>query len=384
MESDEHIKLTNKKNEKINLRIKIRNKRNITLINRTMFYIDKYAPKTPEQSVLHKDVLKLLKHMSNDDSIPHIIFYGRCGVGKRRIIKLFLEMLYGQNVNNTGKISYKVVGSGNKEKEVIVVQSEHHIVIDPVDNNFDKYLVQDIVKEYAKRMHINLYASKKPFKTVLINSIDNMSYYAQTSLRRTMEKYSSTCRLIMWCESLSRVIDPLKSRCICIKIKAPPYDDMFRLSLRVAATEKIDMNMGIYDKIIADSNGSVKKLLWKLQFLKEKQNNKYETSYDETIDGIVSHTMKYSTTEIRTIRTLLYNLLITNVEPLYILRDIVLKICNNKKLPNEYKIKIISSCAYYEHCMTRRRREIVHLEAFIVATMDIINSYVVTLNKAGK
>jgi replication factor C subunit 3/5 len=194
-----------------------------------MFFIDKYAPKTANKSILHKDILKLLEFISKDDSIPHIIFYGNDGVGKRRIIKLFLEMLYGKEVNNIEENMYIVSGSGNKVKEVFVKQSDFHIMIEPVDNNFDKYLIQDVVKEYAKRIQINIFKSKKIFKSVLINNLDNLSYYAQTSLRRTMEKYSGTCRFIMWCKSLSRVIEPLKSRCICIRISAPSNDELFKL-----------------------------------------------------------------------------------------------------------------------------------------------------------
>jgi replication factor C subunit 3/5 len=201
-----------------------------------MFFIDKYAPKSANDSKLHKDILKLLDFISKDDSIPHLIFYGNDGVGKRRIIKLFLEMLYGDGVNNIEENMYIVSGSGNKVKEVLVKQSDFHIMIEPVDNNFDKYLIQDVVKEYAKRIQINLFKSKKIFKSVMINNLDNLSYYAQTSLRRTMEKYSGTCRFIMWCKSLSKVIEPLKSRCICIRIGAPTNDELFKLALTISTS----------------------------------------------------------------------------------------------------------------------------------------------------
>ena len=228
-----------------------------------MFFIDKYAPDTAKKSILHKDILKLLEFISKDDSIPHIIFYGNDGVGKRRIIKLFLEMLYGQDVNNVEENMYIVSGSGNKVREVYVKQSDFHIMIEPVDNNFDKYLIQDVVKEYAKRIQINIFKSKKIFKSVLINNLDNLSYYAQTSLRRTMEKYSGTCRFIMWCKSLSRVIEPLKSRCICIRISAPSNDELFKLALNISAKENLNLKLEDYSKLIKASNGSIRKLLWK-------------------------------------------------------------------------------------------------------------------------
>jgi replication factor C subunit 3/5 len=340
-----------------------------------MFFIDKYAPKTAKDSILHKDILKLLEFISNDDSIPHIIFYGNDGVGKRRIIKLFLEMLYGNEVNNIEENLYTVIGSGNKVKKVFVKQSDYHIMIDPVDNNFDKYLIQDVVKEYAKRIQINLFKSKKIFKSVMINNLDNLSYYAQTSLRRTMEKYSGTCRFIMWCRSLSKVIEPLKSRCICIRISAPSNDELLKLALHISAKENINLNLDDYTKLLNSSYGSVRKLLWKLNLIKAGQkskiNTKFETPLDETIEEITDLVIKCDLKEISNIRNLVYNLIITNIDPVIILRKIFISLYK-KNIDEKTKYKIINSASYYDHNLVRRRREITHLEAFIINTMNLI------------
>lgn len=339
-----------------------------------MFFIDKYAPKTAKDSILHKDILKLLEFISKDDSIPHIIFYGNDGVGKRRIIKLFLEMLYGKEVNNIEENIYTVSGSGNKVKEVSVKQSDFHIMIEPVDNNFDKYLIQDVVKEYAKRIQINIFKSKKIFKSVMINNLDNLSYYAQTSLRRTMEKYSGTCRFIMWCKSLSRVIEPLKSRCICIRISSPSTDELFKLALTISAKENLNLNLEDYGKIINGANGSVRKLLWKLNLLKAGQNNNtFETPYEETIDQITDLIIKCDLSEINNIRNLIYNLIITNIDPSSIMRNIFISLCK-KNLTEKIKYKIINNASIYDHNLVRRRREIIHLEGFIISTMNLISS----------
>ena len=53
---------------------------------------------------------------------------------------------------------------------------------------------------------------KKLFKVVIINTIDNLSYYAQASLKRTMEKYADTCKFIFISNQLSKINEPLKSR----------------------------------------------------------------------------------------------------------------------------------------------------------------------------
>lgn len=56
---------------------------------------------------------------------------------------------------------------------------------------------------------------------VVLNEVDNLSRNAQAGLRRTMEKYTGSCRLILCCENSGRIIPPIRSRCLCIRIAAP-------------------------------------------------------------------------------------------------------------------------------------------------------------------
>lgn len=223
-------------------------------------FINKYAPKDSKSAIFHKDILEKLKIMSEDESVPHIIFYGPHGSGKKTLINLFLEMIYNEQVHKTNTAIYNVSGSGNTVTEVPIKQSNYHIVIEPNNNNFDRYLIQDVVKEYAKRVPLGVFQKNRIFKTVLINNIDNMSYYAQTSLRRTMEIYSGTCRFIMWSRSLSQVIDPLRSRCYCFKVRSPTDGELLELLLKVSFKENIKLSLTQYDNILYKSGGDIKKL----------------------------------------------------------------------------------------------------------------------------
>ena len=56
---------------------------------------------------------------------------------------------------------------------------------------------------------------------VVLNEVDSLSRNAQAGLRRTMEKYTGSCRLILCCENSGRIIAPIRSRCLCIRIAAP-------------------------------------------------------------------------------------------------------------------------------------------------------------------
>lgn len=337
-----------------------------------MFLIDQYRPTSINDSHFHFEILKLLEVMSKNDNIPHIIFYGPEGSGKRTIINIFLEMLFDSGVHKTKDTTYKVVGSGNKKNDVVVKQSDYHIVIEPQNNNFDRYLIHDIVKEYAKRRSLGIFKTDRPYRVILINNIDNMSYYAQTSLRRTMEIYSDKCRFVMWCKSLSKVIAPLRnSRCIAIRIPAPTDNEMLKYIIYVSVKENMLLSIDQYINIVKNANGDVKHALWDLQFM--KSGYELNTNYTQTITKIIDLLLENKLENVPFIRNALFSIMITNFDGTTILRDIIDAICMHTKLSETLKFKIINSSGYLEHQLIKGRREIMQFDAFIISAIKFIN-----------
>jgi replication factor C subunit 3/5 len=61
---------------------------------------------------------------------------------------------------------------------------------------------------------------------VIINEADSLSRDAQAALRRTMEKYMSNMRIILCANSTSRLIAPIKSRCLLMRVAAPSPEEV--------------------------------------------------------------------------------------------------------------------------------------------------------------
>lgn len=343
-----------------------------------MLLIDKYNPTLKKNIFFHKEIIELLKSMSKDEAVPHIIFYGPPGSGKKTMVRLFLEMLFDETVHKTKNVSYNVTGSGNKITQEKIVQSNYHIAIDPKNNNSDRYLIHDVVKEYAKRRTLGVFKTDRMFKVVLINNVDDMSYYAQTSLRRTMECYNDKCRFVMWCESLSKVIKPIQSRCIRLRIPSPSDEQLFEYILNVSIAEKINMTLDQYSRIIMKSNGNIKKALWELEYCRFGANEKIETgivtNYDESISNIIKLILELKLSNVIPIRNVLFDLMITNFDGSMIMKDLIDAFCVCSEISDIAKCKIVSAGATFENQMVKGRREIIQFDALITSIIEILSN----------
>jgi len=328
-----------------------------------------WKSQSPSKCYFHKEILEKLKTISKDDGMPHIIFYGNPGSGKKTLINLFLEMIFDNSIYNLDDSKYTVISSGNIENEVIVKQSDHHIIIEPNNNNFDRYLIQDIVKEYARRYPLCIFEKSRNFKMVQINNLDNLSYYAQTSLRRTVEKYSKTCRFMMWCYSLSKVIEPLRSRCLCIHVPTQSTEELIKWTFNIASLESIKLNFGVLSNIVESSNGNLKNILWKLDMY--KYCNKINNCYQKALNNLINEVMIGHNIEI--IRDYIYKMMITNISSNIIIKDflnIILVKINN--YPKEIIFKIIDAASTFEYRLSKGRRDIIHIETFLETVINTL------------
>jgi DNA polymerase III delta prime subunit len=260
-----------------------------------MFFIDKYIPNKNNLNYFHKDTYNFLKTIANDESIPHLIFYGMDGIGKKTMIRTFLRYLFGDDVDNTKQVKYIVSGSGNKTNEEYFNESNYHIDIIPKGNNNDRYLIQDVVKKYASSTNYNLFKTKHNFKIIVIHNIQNMLSSVQFSLRRTIEKYSDTCRFIIMTNSISKIIKPLISRCKCIKLMYPQTTEIIKYSFYIANKENIELSLNRLTYIIKNSE-NLKEILWTLQIF--KNNDLYLEYISEKFEDLKQEYNKIGDTAI--------------------------------------------------------------------------------------
>jgi replication factor C subunit 3/5 len=173
------------------------------------------------------------------------------------------------------KVTVKQFKAKAKTIEISTITSNYHIEINPSDvARDDKVVIQEVIKEIAQSHNVNISSSSsatsdhqfaKQFKVVVLTEVDRLSRQAQNALRRTMERYTSTCRLILVCSSASRLIAPLKSRCLPIRLPAPTIDEITRILKKIATKENLQITDETIELIAMNSDRNLRRAILMLE-----------------------------------------------------------------------------------------------------------------------
>ncbi|GAA51706.1 replication factor C subunit 2/4, partial [Clonorchis sinensis] len=104
-----------------------------------------------------------------------------------------------------------------------------------------------------------------PYKLIVLDEADSMTAPAQAALRRTMETETRTTRFCLTCNYVTRIIDPITSR--CAKFRFRPLDnEVARDRLRhICDAERLDVEDEVLDHVLQLSHGDLRRAITMLQ-----------------------------------------------------------------------------------------------------------------------
>lgn len=176
-----------------------------------------------------------------------MLFYGPPGTGKTSTILALAKELYGPEL-----IKSRVLELNASDERGISI-------------------VREKVKDFARMQLTNPSAAYKarypcpPFKLIILDEADSMTQDAQSALRRTMETYSKITRFCLICNYVTRIIDPLASRCSKFRFKSLDQGNAKKRLEEIAQLEGVGLEEGAVDALIKCSEGDLRKAITYLQ-----------------------------------------------------------------------------------------------------------------------
>lgn len=351
-------------------------------------WVDSHRPTTLAKLSLHSSITTKLYALARGDELPHLLFYGPSGAGKKTRVMALLKEVFGNGVERVKLEHRSFKTSTNKVIEISTIGSNYHIECNPSDaGNNDRFVIQEVIKEIAS--HGTLQSASlgnKSFKVVILTEVDRLSKQAQAGLRRTMEKYSAQCRIILICNSPSKIIEPLRSRCLGIRIPAASIADVAKILMDIGKKESAACPEDLAIRMAVASECNIRRALLMLEVAKVQVQNSPLTSQTQVqLPDWELYIMKLarevlqeqSPSKLLQVRDMFYELL-TNCIP----ADIIMTTLTRelmKPLDDELKHELAHWAAYYEHRIQLGSKEIFHLEAFVAKFMSIYKKWLVAM-----
>ncbi len=171
-------------------------------------WTEKYRPKTLGEIIDQEEIVSRLQEFVKRAAMPHCLFAGPPGTGKTTAALCLAHDLFGVRFQD---VFMELNASDERGIDV----------------------VRTTVKEFARMASL----SSVPFKILVLDEADNMTSDAQSALRRTMEKYTDTCRFVLCCNYSGRIIEPIQSRCALFRFTPLPDEKIVENLHRIAKNE---------------------------------------------------------------------------------------------------------------------------------------------------
>ena len=306
-------------------------------MNEEFLWVEKYRPKTVEETILPSELKATFQQFVDQKNIPNLILSGTAGVGKTTIARAMLEQL---------------------ECDYIVVNGSMNGNIDTLRNE---------ILNFASA--ISLSGGRK---YVILDEADYLNANStQPALRNFMEEFSRNASFILTCNFKNRIIEPLHSRCSVIDFKISKKDmaklagQFFKRVQNILKTENIEFDPAVVAEIINKYFPDWRRVLNELQRYSATgkiDSGIFANMQENTIKELLILMKDKNFTEVR---KWIKNNLDTDVNYLYNqFYEVAFDICKKASIPH-----LILLIAQYQHQNAFSANPEINFAAFCVECM---------------
>jgi replication factor C subunit 2/4 len=212
-------------------------------------WIEKYRPVKFEDVIADKNIIKEINLIIKNKDIPNMIFTGTPGIGKTTTILCIAKQLYGKyfkdtvlELNASDDRGIKTINSG-------AIGNFCNFKLPYTDEDKDKYCKH---------------------KLIIFDESDNMTEKVLPVISMLMDTYYKTTRFVFTCNSSTKIIESIQSRCKIIRFTRLNVDMISYRLERILKIENINYDKKILNEIALVSDGDMRYAINLLQLLVDR------------------------------------------------------------------------------------------------------------------
>jgi replication factor C subunit 2/4 len=214
-------------------------------------WVEKYRPRTLDDVESQAEAVAALRAcLGAGANMPHLLFHGPAGTGKTSSVLAVAHDLFGPDYF---KARVRELNASD-DRGIAVVREK-----------VKKFAQGSATAVRGKTQSDGKVYPVPGFKLVILDEADALLPDAQAALRRMMEDFCEVTRFCILCNYVSRIIDPITSRCAKFRFKPLMSETLFKRIRFVAEQEQLQISDSTLQQLNVAAQGDLRLAITLLQ-----------------------------------------------------------------------------------------------------------------------
>jgi replication factor C small subunit len=210
-----------------------------------------------------------------------LLVYGPAGAGKTAAVRALAHATHADSDNDL--VELNVADFFDRTKKEVSEDPRFASFITPARRRESSKadLIKHVLSESASYAPV-----AGGYKTIVLDNAEAVREDFQQALRRTMERHHRTTQFVVVTRQPSKLIPPLRSRCLSVSMRAPTHDEIAAVLERIVEREDVPHDADGLEYVAGYADGDLRRAILGAQTASEAEGEVTMQAAYEALGGV--------------------------------------------------------------------------------------------------